>query len=151
MSSERNAFMRFARLSTAVFVAPLALILLSALPAQAQVRIAIANPVKVFNDLQETKDLRAKMEADAKTADAERLQKQSHLNDTKSQRDVYNPNTAKFAELNQKYLEEAIAFDTWGKIRSVQLANDQKQKIAYLYQKIMDGIGKVAATKKIDL
>ena len=143
--------MRFARTSTAVFVAPLALLLLSALPAQAQVKIAIANPVKIFNEIQETKDLRAKMEADAKAADSERIQKQSHLNDTKNSRDVYNPNTQKFQELNQKYLEEAIAFDTWGKIRSVQLANDQKQKIAYLYQKIMDGIGKVATNKKIDL
>jgi len=143
--------MRFARTSTAVFVAPLALILLSALPARAQVKIAIANPVKIFNELQEKKDLSAKMEADAKAAESERIRRQSQLNDTKNNRDVYNPNTPKFQELNKQYLQQAIEFDTWGKITSVQLANDQKQKIAFLYNKIMDGIAKVATNKKIDL
>src|SRR4051794_30155336 len=123
--------MRFSRLTTAV-IALIAMFTIASLPnsarAQAQNlnRIAIANPVKIFNDLQETKDLRQKMESDAKTAEAERLTKQSTVNDLKQKRDVYQPQAPKFAELNQQYLQAAIEFDTWGKIRSLQLQNDQK-------------------------
>jgi Skp family chaperone for outer membrane proteins len=147
--------MRFARFNTAVIVAPLALLICAALPnfarAQGTTKIAVANPVKIFNDLQETKDLRAKMDNDQKQAETLRVQKTSHLKDTKEQRDSYDQKSAKYNEMNQKYLAEAIELDTWSKITAVQLQNDQKQKIADLYAKILRGIATVATAQKVDL
>ncbi len=148
--------MRFARLNTAVIVAPLALLICASLPnlARAQgttTKIAVANPVTIFNKLQETQDLRAKMENDQKQAESVRQQKTSHLKDTQGQRDNYDQKSPKYAEMNQKYLSEAIELDTWSKVTAVQLQNDQKQKIADLYAKILQGIATVATAQKIDM
>jgi Skp family chaperone for outer membrane proteins len=115
------------------------------------VKIATANPVRIFNELRETKDLRDKMQQDTNNAEKESLQKKSQLADIKAARDQFKPGTKGYDEQNQRYLEATLALDSWGKIRGMNLANDQKIKIVYLYDKILQGIAKVAAQKKIDL
>lgn len=145
--------MRFARLTTASVALLLALGLCGTSSAQvgSGVKIATADPVKIFNDLKETKDLRDKMQQDTGNAEKESMQRKAQLQDIKTARDQFKVGSPQYNEQNQKLLEASLGLETWGKIRGMNLANDQKVKIVYLYDKILQGIGKVAAQKKIDL
>lgn len=145
--------MRFARLSTAALALFLAVGISGVASAQVGtgVKIATADPVKIFKDLKETKDLADKMKQDTDNAEKESMLRKTQLNDIRQARDVFKPGTSGYNEQNQKYMQAALEMDTWGKIRGMNLANDQKLKIVYLYDKILQGIGKVAAQKKIDL
>ena len=50
-----------------------------ALPARAQIKIATVNAAKVFNEIQETKDLKGKMENDQKRLQEEDLKRKTDL------------------------------------------------------------------------
>src|SRR4051794_37387648 len=54
-------------------------------------RIAVANPVKVFSELQQTKDLVEDLKSKSKTIDAERIKRQGDIQDLQQRRDTLKP------------------------------------------------------------
>src|SRR3954470_11870497 len=73
-------------------------------------KVAIANPAKIFNEIQETKDLKAKMEGDRKNLETQEQTKRQELKDLQAQRDTLKPDSPQYAQLNQKLLEASISF-----------------------------------------
>jgi Skp family chaperone for outer membrane proteins len=120
--------------------------------AQANVaKVAIANPVNIFNSIQETKDLRAKMENDGKLLEAQRLERTTALKDLQTQRDQLKADSPQYEELNKKLLEKSIEFETWFRLTQTNIQRQQKLQIKMLFDKIRTAVGEVAAQNKIDL
>jgi Skp family chaperone for outer membrane proteins len=152
--------MRFARLTTTTTTASIcaaALLALSsfmtsAARAQAPItKVAIANPVKIFNDIQETNDLKAKMESDRKSLEATDLQKRTKLNDLKTARDALKPDSPQYGDRNKELLQASIDYEVWGRLTQADIQRQQKQQIKSLYDKITAAITEVAIKRGIEL
>jgi Skp family chaperone for outer membrane proteins len=156
--------MRFARQNTlpagpvaavVVVVAMAAtMLLLGATPAAAQTtvaKVAVANPAKIFNDIQETKDLKAKMENERKTLEAAELEKRTKLRDLQAQRDALKPDSADYARLNKDLLQATIEFEVWGRMQQADVQRQQKMQMKSLFEKIALAVGQVATQRGIDL
>ncbi|WP_428939093.1 OmpH family outer membrane protein [Fontivita pretiosa] len=141
------------RLTTILCLAVLTLMLLTP-PATAQTpaaKVAIANPARIFNEIQETKDLKAKMESDRKTLEATELEKRTQLRDLTAQRDALKPDSQAYAELNQRLLQASIEFEVWGRMQQAEVQRRQKQQMVALFNKITAAVAKVATQQGIDL
>ncbi len=142
--------MRFTHLTAALVLAAM----LTAVPARAQTsagKIAIANPAKIFNEIQETKDLKAKMESERKTLEATELEKRQKLKDLQTQRDTLKPDSPQYGELNKQLVQASIDFEVWGRIQQAEIQRAQKQQMKSLFEKITAGVAEVATQRGLDL
>lgn len=124
------------------------------LPVAAQTttaRVAIANPAKIFNEIQETKDLQAKFNTDLSALDLQRKERELTLKDTRTARDALKPDSQQWAERNQELLRLAIEFEVWQRATQADLERQQKTQMKAIFDKITDAIAQVATTKGIDL
>src|SRR2546421_2344319 len=92
------------------------------------VKVAVCSPARVFGDMQETKDLKQKLEADTKAIQSDANSRQQKVKDLQAQRDLLKPDSAQFQEADATFMKAAIEFDTWTKITSAQLQGQQKQQ-----------------------
>jgi Skp family chaperone for outer membrane proteins len=123
----------------------------SAANAQESVKVGVCNPARVFGEMQETKDLKQKLENDRKSIEAEVNAKQQKVKDLQAQRDLLKPDSPQYAKADQDFMQEAIQFDTWSKITQAQLQGQQKQQMKALFDKIVAATGQVAQQKGFDL
>ena len=114
-------------------------------------KIAVCNPARVFGDMQETKDLKQKLENDRKTIEGEVQQRQQKVKDLQAARDLLKPDSAQYQDADQKFMQEAIQFDTWSKITQAQLQGRQKAQMKALFDKIVAATSEVAQQKGLDL
>jgi len=143
-------------MNPAFVVAALALVVATSLPShaaaqQAGVKVAIANPVTIFNGLKEKQELVAQMDSENKTLEAERLRRTSAIHDLQTARDLLKSDSPQYAAANDKLVQASIEFEVWGRLQQGKMENIQKLKIKELYDKIIIAIGKVANSKGIDL
>src|SRR5438552_11361787 len=85
------------------------------------VKVAVCSPARVFGDMQETKDLKQKLESDTKSIQAEANARNQKVKDLQAQRDLLKPDSPQYAKADQDFMQEAIQFDTWQKIAAAQL------------------------------
>ena len=116
-----------------------------------EAKIAVCNPARVFGDMQETKDLKQKLENDRKQIEAEVQQRQGKVKDLQAARDLLKPDSAQYQDADQKFMQEAIQFDTWSKITQAQLQGQQKAQMKNLFDKIVAATAAVAQQKGVDL
>ena len=138
---------------TRIIHAALAVLLLLALalPAAGQAKVATANPARIFNEIQETKDLQAKFNADLGALNEERKQKELQINDTKAARDSLKPDTAQWAERNKELVRLAVEYKAWQEIVQADLERQQKMQMRAIFDRITETVGQVAASRQIDL
>ena len=143
----------FSRRSLCALVLSAAAVMLPARFASAQdgPHIGIVNPAKVFNEMQETKDLKQKMEADRKTITDEGQRKGAEVEDAKKRRALFNEGTDDFNKANKEYLEKVIAAQAWQELIKQDLQRQQKSQMKTLFEKIEAATKEVATAKKIDL
>ncbi|HEY7115581.1 MAG TPA: OmpH family outer membrane protein [Tepidisphaeraceae bacterium] len=128
----------------------------AALPARRAVaqdspRIATVNPAKVFNEMQETKDLKQKMEADRKTITDEGQRRAKEVEDAKQRRGLFNEGTDDFNKANKEYLEKVIAAQAWQELIKADLQRQQKSQMKSLFEKIEQATKEVAEARKLDI
>lgn len=139
--------MRFAVVSIALLFSATA-----ALNAQTpSPKIAVANPAKIFNELQETKDLKAKMDDDGKTLQATDAEKRQKLKDLQAQRDTLKDGTPQYDDLNKQLMAASVDYEVWNRLQQAELQRQQKTQIKNLFQKIATSTGDVAKQRGIDL
>jgi len=120
------------------------------LPASAQ-KIATANAAKVFNEIQETKDLKAKMDNERKTIEAQDLEKKQHLKDLQATRDALKADAPGFDKANQDLMRDAIEYQTWAQITQANVQRNQKLQMVNLFNKITAAVAEVATQKGVDI
>ena len=124
---------------------------LTSIPAFAQTNIAVVNPGRVFAEMQETKDLKAKLEIDRKNLEGEVASRQNKVKDLQAARDLLKQDSPQYAAAEQAFMKEAIEFDTWSKITQATLQGQQKQQMKTLFDKIVAATQEVAQQKGVDL
>lgn len=127
------------------------LLIALAVPAFAQTKIAVASPAKIFGDLQETKDIVAKMDADIAAFKTEVGVRQQKIVDMQRSRDDLKSDSPQYAEADTKLNDEKAAFDTWGKSQQANIQRRQKEMTRRLFDKIVTVVNEVAKEKGFDL
>ena len=140
----RRSLCSLAVVAAATLVAPFAV-------AQDAPRIAVVNPAKVFNEMQETKDLKQKMEADRKTITDEGQRRGQEVDEAKKRRALFNEGTDDFNKANKEYLEKVISAQAWQELIKADLQRQQKSQMKNLFEKIEQATKDVAQAKKIDI
>src|SRR5262249_10648712 len=136
LSWTRNPFTQGSRNMKLRMTALIGLAVLAlALPASAQ-KIATCNAAKVFNEIQETKDLKAKMDNERKTIEAQDLEKKTHIKDLQGTRDALKADAPGYDKANQELLQAAIEYQTWAQIMQANVQRNQKLQMVNLFNKI---------------
>jgi Skp family chaperone for outer membrane proteins len=119
--------------------------------AQTSGKIATANVMKIFNEIQETKDLNAKMQNEVKNVDAQNTEKKQKLRDLQAARDALKPDSSNYEQKNQEWTQAIIEYQTWFQIQQVNLARTQKLQTISLFNKIQAAVNEVATQKGVDI
>ena len=77
--------------------------------------------------MQETKDLKAKLEIDRKNLEGQVASRQGKVKDLQAARDLLKQDSPQYADAEQAFMKEAIEFDTWSKITQATLQGQQKR------------------------
>jgi Skp family chaperone for outer membrane proteins len=136
----------------AVALSAIALVLPARLAsAQEGPRIGIVNPAKIFNEMQETKDLKQKMESDRQAIQAEAKRRADDLEEAKKARALFTEGTDDFNKKNQEMIRKAVELQVWQEMIKADLARQQKTQMKNLFEKIEAATKEVAESKKLDL
>jgi len=143
----------FSRRSLYALALSAAALLLPARPVAAQEapKIATVNIAKVFNEMQETKDLKQKMESDRTAIQNEGKRRSDELEEAKKARQIFNEGSEDFNKKNREVIQKAIELQTWQELIKADLARQQKSQMRNLFEKIEAATKEVADMKKLDL
>jgi Skp family chaperone for outer membrane proteins len=114
-------------------------------------RVAIANTAKIFSEMQETKDLKAKLEGKRKDIETEENDRRAKINAMEAGLKEMNPGNPQFNASQDAVDKEMADFDSWGKLVRLQAEREQKNTMILLFNKIQAAVGKVAAQDGIDI
>ena len=117
----------------------------------AQLKIATVNAARVFNEIQETKDLKAKMENDQKTLQQQDLEKKTKLKDLQSARDALKPDAPQYSDANKALMQAAVEYEVWQRIQGADIQRVQKTQMIAIFNKITTTVTEVAQQKGLDL
>ena len=121
-----------------------------ALPASAQ-KIATANAGKIFKDIQETKDITAKMDSERKSIEAQDQERKQKVKDLQGARDALKADAPGYEKANQDLFQAVIEYQTWAQITQANVQRNQKMLMVNLFNKITAAVAEVATQKGIDL
>jgi Skp family chaperone for outer membrane proteins len=142
--------------STRAAVVPVLLMLAGAFSANlthaqtAVAKIGVANPSKIFSEIQETKDFVAKMKSDVDTFKAEQNSRAQKLKDIQTQLDMFKQDSPQFVEADKKLLDMSIEFEIYARSYQTTIERRRKDQIIKLYKKITAAVAKVATQKGLD-
>lgn len=115
------------------------------------IKIAIANPSRIFGEIQETKDLNVKMRAQGESLASQEKDKRDELKSLQDARDQLKPDTPQYTTQNDKLLKAAIEFDSWGKIQKAEFERKKKVHMKAVFDKVRAAVAEVAKARGIDL
>lgn len=114
-------------------------------------KIAVCNPARIFNNMQETKDLKDKMEAQGKDLQNQENIQKKEIDVLQDKLKMLNAGSPQHTEAQKEFIEKAIKYDTWKKINQAQVQQEQKLSMKTLFDKITEATKAVAEADKIDL
>jgi Skp family chaperone for outer membrane proteins len=131
------------------------MLLLASAPAaradSAPPRVAIANTAHIFAEMQETKDLKAKLEAKRQEITTEEQDRRSKLSGMEAGLKEIAPDNPQY-KTSRDALDKSVAdFEVWGKLTQLQAERDQKDMMVMLFNKIQKAVGQVATQDGIDI
>ncbi len=113
--------------------------------------IASANPAKIFNEMQETKDLKQQLEANSNKLNAEQKAKEEEVKGLQDSLKVLTPGAPQYYEGRKNLISKLVELDTWKKVQQAQIQDQQKFQMKILFDKIMEATKVVAEEMKLDL
>lgn len=118
---------------------------------EASSRVAICNPAKVFQDMDERKVVEDRMRQDREKIQAEITRRRSEAEEIKKLLISLNPNSAQYKEKMGDLQKKAIEFEVWARTTEQELVRAEKEQVKALFEKIRDGCKEVAEARQIDL
>jgi Skp family chaperone for outer membrane proteins len=130
-----------------------AFILMVASPVRAQQgpRVAVANPARIFQQLQETHDIEEKLKADLANLQQEARRRQDDLKAKRDAREQVRPDSPEFHERNKEFIEASTEFEVWNKVVQLETERNRKLMIKRVYDKITEGVAEIAKQRGIDI
>lgn len=117
----------------------------------ANVRVAMANPSRIFQEMQETKDLQENLRSEGVRLTAEEKEKRAELQKLQNQRNQLKPDTPQWDELNTDLMDAALEFRLWGEQTKAKAGRMQKRQLKHLFEQIEQAIAEVAERDGYDL
>lgn len=114
-------------------------------------KVAIANPGRIFSEMQELKDLRGKMDSEKKLLEGVDREKREQVRAIEAARDALKVETLQYQEKNAELLKVSIEYETWGRLNNANFQREQKLQLKLIYQKIEEAVAEVAKQKGFDL
>lgn len=115
------------------------------------VKIAIANTGRIFNEMQETKDLKASLEGEHGRLKAQEDERRKELEKLQNDRNQLKQDTPQWEELNNKLMDAVLEFQLWGQKTKARAERDQKRQLKQLFDHIEVAVGEVAKRDGYDL
>ena len=144
---------------TALFIAVAgSVMLLSPDPSRAQaqgqppgLKVATANPSKIFFNMKEKADVQARLADEHKKLQDEERSKRQKVEDLRSALDLIKPDAPQYEQANKDFTQAAIEFKNWGELSQAQSARNDKRQTKMLFDKIMAAISELAKQRGYDL
>ena len=127
---------------------------LLATPAAAQdrpIKVAVANVPKIFNDLQETKDLDARLQQERAKLAAEEKSMVDAINALKAEGGNFRPDAPQFDDWRDRYINAQANYKAWLESKKAGVDWRRKRQTRQLYDKIYAAVSEYAARNGIDL
>ena len=115
------------------------------------VRVAMANPSRIFREMQETKDLQESLRSEGVKLTAEEKEKRAELQTLQNKRNQLKPDTPQWDEFNTDLMDAALEFRLWGEQTKAKAARTQKRQMKHLFEQIEQAIAEVAERDGYDL
>lgn len=133
-------------------IAGLALALFAvAAPLASAQKIAVCNPGKVFESLDEKTSVQDEMNNLNQKIQTEANNRKNEITDLQNTIKGLLPTSAVFKDKQSLLQQKAIEFDVWAKMQQANLANIEKNHIREIYDKITEAVKAIATDKKYDL
>ena len=118
----------------------------------AATKVAVVNLGKVFTSLQQTKDVKAKVEADQRNLKGMVDQHQQDLLTMRQQRDsTLKPDSPQYDDMTQQLEQKTIQYETELKIKQVDLQRGQARQLKGIYDLIQSTVSDVAKQRGYEL
>jgi Skp family chaperone for outer membrane proteins len=114
-------------------------------------KIATASPARIFNEIQETKDLKALIESKTKNLEQDRFAREQKLKDLKNTRDQLKPDAPQYADRDRDLRQAVIEYKVWFDQNTADMQAEQKRQMLLIFNKILTAVQEVATAKGIDL
>lgn len=115
------------------------------------IRVATVEVARIFNEMQEGKDLRQRAEAQRARLMAQQKEKQDELETLRQSRAQFKPDHPQFEEINRKLARAVIEYKNWGEYAQLEFERDQKRLVKARFEKIQAAVAEVAQRDGIDL
>jgi Skp family chaperone for outer membrane proteins len=119
--------------------------------AQEAIKVAVCNPGKVFESLDERKAIQDKMKGERDRVQSEAKRRDEEVKQLKLEREALKPESPQYAEKTQLLMQKAVEFEVWARIQEQEMAKREKDQVKALYDKIAAACKVVAEQKKLDL
>jgi Skp family chaperone for outer membrane proteins len=139
------------RISLLAIAGLLALVSVPSMAGAQATKIGVIKPAKVFQDMQETKELKAKMESEGRTLKQVGDEKGEKLRKLQAELQQLKYGSTAFSEKNRELRMAQIEAESWQKVTQADLENSEKQMTLTLFRKIETAIADVSKAKGIEL
>ena len=138
-------------LSAAVITSGLLLAVPASVEAQATGKVAVIKPAKVFQDLQETKDLRAKIEQQNNTLKVTSDEKGAKIKQIEAQLAELRRDSPSYSEKSRELRAARQDAQVWAQLTAADMENEEKAQTLALFRKIEAAIAEIAKARGIDV
>ena len=139
-----------------------ACVVLPAAPAAAQqqgqgqsqerpIRVAVANTMRIFNELQETKDAEARLVAERQALAAQEKPMQEKIKKLEAEKANFRPDSPQYEQWQAQYLRAANEHKLWAQIQMGELDWRRKRQTRAIYRRIYEAVQQYAEKNNIDL
>jgi Skp family chaperone for outer membrane proteins len=126
----------------------------AAMPAAAQeqpTKVAVADPARIFTEMQETRDLKVRLDAERNDLGVEEKARRQKIEDLQATRNLLKPDSQQYAEANKQLNAAMIEFKVWAETMQQEIQRNQKQQMRQLFDKITIAAGEVAKQRGFDI
>ncbi|MGC4031080.1 MAG: OmpH family outer membrane protein [Tepidisphaeraceae bacterium] len=138
-------------MTTSRFAVALTALFLAAAPAFAQTKVAIANPIKILNDLAETKDVNKAMEGEQATLKAQAGERDASLKKIQEQRDLLKSDSPQWADLNKQLVSQRAEATAWYQQAQLELQRKFREQAKRMHAKISAAVAEIAKAEGYDV
>jgi Skp family chaperone for outer membrane proteins len=117
----------------------------------AGLKVATANPSKIFFNMKEKADVQARLAEEHKKLQDEERSRRQKVEDLRSALDLIKPDAPQYEQANKDFTQAAIEFKNWGELSQAQSARNDKRQTKMLFDKIMAAITELAKQRGYDL
>ena len=115
------------------------------------IRVAVANTLRIFNEVRETKDMEARLAGTHQAMVAELKPLKDKADDLAARKGNFRTDSPQFEQWQADYFKAANEHKVWTQLKMAELDWEKKRQTRAMYRKIYDAIEQYAQKHNLDL